>query len=53
MDKYIFVKLLRLTSEELFLYKDCLYKNIDGVAMGSPLGPKLANLFLAHVETKY
>ena len=27
-----------------------LYKQVDGVAMGSPLGPTLANLFLTHLE---
>ena len=52
MDKHIFVKLLRSVCEGLFLYKDCLYKQIDGVAMGSPLRPTLANFFLAHMETK-
>ena len=36
MDKHIFVKLLCLASQGLFLYKDCLYKQIDSVAMGSP-----------------
>ena len=30
---------------------DCsIYQQIDGVAMGSPLGPSLANTFLAHYE---
>ena len=52
MEKHIFVKLLRLACEGLFFYKNCLYKQIDGVAMGSPLGPTLANFFLAHIETK-
>ena len=33
------------------MYKDKLYTQIDGVAMGSPLGPTLANFFLAHFET--
>ena len=36
----------------MFLYKSKLYQLIDAVAMGSPLGPTLANLFLATVETK-
>ena len=44
--------MLRLACEGLFFYKDCLYKQIDGVAMGSPLGPTIANFFLAHIETK-
>ena len=52
MEKHIFVKLLRLACEGLFFCKDCLYEQIDGVAMGSPLGPTLANFFLAHIETK-
>ena len=52
MDKHVFVNLLHLANEGLFLYKDCLYKQIDGVAMGSPLGSTLANFFVAHIETK-
>ena len=32
------------------MYKDTLYKQVDGVAMGSPLGPSLANFFLGHIE---
>ena len=34
------------------MYKDKLYTQIDGVAMGNPLGPTLANFFLADLETK-
>ena len=30
-----------------------LSSQIDGVAMGSPLGPTLANIFSCHQETKY
>ena len=36
----------------MFLNKNKWYQLIDGVAMGSPLGPTLANFFLATVETK-
>ena len=28
-------------------------QQIDGVAMGNPLGPTLANLFLCHHETNW
>jgi len=35
----------------MFIYKDKLYKQIDGVAMGSPLGCCLANFFLRHLES--
>ena len=31
---------------------NCLYKQIDDVAMGSPLGPTLANFFLVHIKTE-
>ena len=37
---------------EFPIYKDKLYRQIDGVAMGGPLGPTLANFFLGHLETK-
>ena len=36
----------------MFLYKDKLYQQHDGVSMGSPLAPTLANFFLAHIENK-
>ena len=52
MNKHIFVKSLRFADKGLFFCKDCLYKKIDGVAMGSPLGLTPANFFLAHMETK-
>ena len=32
------------TSKTHFVFKDSFYDPIDGVAMGSPLGPILANL---------
>ena len=35
----------------MFMHNDVWYKQIDGVAMGSPLAPTLANMFLAHIET--
>ena len=31
------------TKESYFIFNELLYKQIDGVAMGSPLGPTLAN----------
>ena len=34
------------------MYKDKMFRQIDGVTMGSPLGPSLANFFLAHIECK-
>ena len=52
MKKEIFIKLLRLATQGQFLYKDILYKQIDGVTMGSPLGPTIANFFLANLENR-
>ena len=45
---YYFLKLA--TSESSFIFDKVLYKQVDGVAMGSPLGPSLANAFLCHYE---
>ena len=43
--------LLKLaTSESSFVFDNILYKQIDGVPMGSPLGSTLANAFLCHYE---
>jgi len=33
-----------------FMYKNKLYKQIDGVTLGSPLGPILADFFLGYLE---
>ena len=38
------------TSESHFLYNGQYYDQFDGVAMGSPLGPVLANLFMGYKE---
>ena len=38
------------TKETHFLFKSNFYDQVDGVAMGSPLAPVLANLFMGHHE---
>ena len=51
ISKNQFEKLLRAAlSNNYFLFDGIIYQQIDGVAMGSPLGPSLANAFLAHYE---
>ncbi|XP_020609700.1 uncharacterized protein LOC110048248 [Orbicella faveolata] len=46
-------KLLKIaTTNQLFQFNGQLYEQIDGVAMGSPLGPLMANVFLCHLEDK-
>ena len=47
-DLYELLKLA--TTESSFIFDNKLYKQIDGVAMGSPLGTTLANAFLCHYE---
>ena len=41
------------TKESYFIFNGLLYKQIDGVAMGSPLGPSLANAFLSYHEKNW
>ena len=41
------------TKESYFVFNNILFKKIGGVAMGSPLGPSLANAFLAHHEQNW
>ena len=38
------------TNKSPFIFDYLLYKQVDGVAMGSPLGPTLANAILCHSE---
>ena len=41
------------TKQTHFSFNDVMYDQIDGVAMGSPLGPVLANLFMGSHESKW
>ena len=53
-NKSEFKNLLPLaTQESYFTFNDVLYKQKDGVAMGSPLGPTMANVFLSFYEIKW
>ena len=53
-NKQQFHKLLSLAATDcFFIFDEKLYKQKDGVAMGNPLGPTLANAFLAHHEVKW
>ena len=47
------IKLLTIaTKDQLFQFNGDLYKQIDGVAMGSPLGPLTVNTFMCSIEEK-
>ena len=54
INKEEFQNLLSLaTKESYFIFNKVLYKQKDGVAIGSPLGPILTNAFLCFYERKY
>ena len=38
------------TTNQLFQFDGHLYKQTNGVAMGSPLGLLMANVFMCHLE---
>ena len=40
------------TTSVEFSFNNKMYKQIDGVAMGSPLGPALANVLVGYQEEK-
>ena len=53
MDKDVFIELMNIATTSVeFSFNNKMYKQIDGVAMGSPLGPALANIFVGHQEEK-
>ena len=37
---------------QFFLFNNKYYKQVDGVGMGSPLGPALTNIFTGSFESK-
>ena len=54
LSKIEFKELLFLaTKKSYFIFNGNLYKQVDGVVMGSPLGPTLANAFLVHFEKNW
>ena len=38
------------TKNQLLQFQGALYEQVDGVAMGSPLGPLMASAFMCHIE---
>ena len=51
INKNQFEKLLRTAlCSNYFLFDGIVYQQVDGVAIGSPLSPRLANALLAHYE---
>ena len=53
LTKKQFRSLLQLAvKESVFVFDNQLYQQVDGVAMGSPLGVLFANMYMAHVEER-
>ena len=53
LNKKEITEMLSLTTKEsIILFDREFYSQIDGVAIGSPLGPTLANVFLCHYKKK-
>lgn len=49
-----FKTLLELAvNDSYFTFNNITYKQIDGMAMGSPLGPTFANIFMCHLEEHF
>ncbi len=46
----ILKNMLNVCSESIFLYRNKVYQQHDGVAMGSPLAPLLAEWFVSKIE---
>ena len=36
----------------IFMHNERFYKQVEGIIMGNPLGPTMANFFMAHLEEK-
>ena len=53
MEKHVFIELTNTATTSVeFSFDNVLYKQIDRVSMGSPLGPALANIFVGFYEEK-
>ena len=52
--KHVFIELMKTeTTSVEFSFNNIMYRQIDGVAMGSPLGSALANIFVGYYESSF
>ena len=53
INRYQLKSLLLLCTKHVhFTFNDQIYQQCDGVAMGSPLGPLFANIYMCELENK-
>ena len=52
ISKTVFKNMLKTCSRSIFLYKDSVYEQHDGLSMGSPLAPLMAEWFMTEIEHK-
>ena len=50
--KDTFKKLMLLATQGIFMHNERFYKQVERIVMGNPLGPTMANFFMAHLEEK-
>ena len=50
--KDIFKKIMLLATQGIFMHNERFYKQAEGIIMGNPLGPTMANFFMAHLKEK-
>ena len=51
--KHVFIELMKTATTSVeFSFNNIMYRQIDGVAVGSPLGPALENIFVGYYESK-
>ena len=48
--KDTFKKLVLLPTQGIFMHNERFYKQVEGIIMGNPLGPTMANFFMVHLE---
>ena len=54
LPRNLFKQFLELSvKNSFFIFNSKLYKQIDGVGMGLPLGPSFANIFMCHHEREW
>ena len=53
ISKHVFIELMKTATTSVeFSFNNIMYRQFDGVAMGSSLGPALANIFVGYYESK-